>query len=44
MEAFISGTEPTEYCAKAIGNEAIDKGKARKNSSWWNDLKRWWNN
>jgi membrane peptidoglycan carboxypeptidase len=42
MEAFISGTEPTEYCAKAIGNKAIDKGKARKNSSWWSDLQRWW--
>ncbi|CAK4847625.1 unnamed protein product [Aphanomyces euteiches] len=44
MEAFVAGTEPTEYCAKAKGNEPVDKGNDHKNSSWWNDLKSWWNN
>jgi 1A family penicillin-binding protein len=43
MESFVLGTEPTEYCAKATGNEPADKGKDHKNSSWWNDLKSWWN-
>lgn len=42
MEAFVAGTEPTEYCAKAIGNEPKNKGKDSKNSSWWSDLKHWW--
>jgi 1A family penicillin-binding protein len=39
LESFIAGTEPTEYCAKSAGDS---KGKQKKNSSWWNDLKRWW--
>lgn len=43
MEAFVIGTEPTEYCAKAIGNEPANRGKEQKNSSWWSDLKHWWN-
>jgi membrane carboxypeptidase/penicillin-binding protein len=42
LEAFISGTEPTEYCAKAISEEPNNAGKDKKNSSWWSDLKRWW--
>ena len=42
MEAFVAGTEPTEYCAKAIGNEPDNKAKDSKNSSWWSDLKHWW--
>ena len=42
MEAFVIGTEPTEYCAKAIGNEPNNKAKDSKNSSWWSDLKHWW--
>jgi membrane carboxypeptidase/penicillin-binding protein len=40
LESFIAGTEPTEYCAKATGDS---KEKEKKNSSWWSDLKRWWN-
>jgi 1A family penicillin-binding protein len=40
LESFIAGTEPTEYCAKASAGDS--KGKEKKNSSWWSDLKRWW--
>ncbi|WP_438444863.1 transglycosylase domain-containing protein [Gorillibacterium sp. sgz5001074] len=43
MEAFVAGTEPTEYCA---GTKAAGGGKAgdkKADSSWWKDLKRWWN-
>ncbi|QGQ99237.1 penicillin-binding protein [Paenibacillus psychroresistens] len=43
MEAFVMGSEPTEYCAKAIGNEPTNKGNDHNNSSWWNNLKSWWN-
>ncbi|CAH1218475.1 Penicillin-binding protein 2D [Paenibacillus allorhizoplanae] len=47
MEAFLTGTEPTTYCTgkpanpdAAGGQKAGSKGD---NGSWWNDLKRWWN-
>ncbi|WP_159881881.1 transglycosylase domain-containing protein [Paenibacillus puerhi] len=43
MEAFVQGTEPTEYCTSEPVREAPpqpDQGKP--GGSWWNDLKRWW--
>jgi penicillin-binding protein 2D len=43
LEAFISGTEPQEYCAKAKDGASPKSGKDKKNSSWWNDFKRWLN-
>ncbi|MDB5052870.1 MAG: carboxypeptidase [Bacilli bacterium] len=43
LEAFVQGTEPTEYCAKAKDGTSKTPDTAKKNSSWWNDLKRWWN-
>ncbi|NEW07589.1 PBP1A family penicillin-binding protein [Paenibacillus sp. SYP-B3998] len=47
MEAFLTGTEPTAYCTDKQANEIKKdpkKGTPKgKNSSWWNDLKRWWN-
>ncbi|UJF36523.1 PBP1A family penicillin-binding protein [Paenibacillus hexagrammi] len=47
MEAFLSGTEPTTYCtgkpAKETPSSSPQPGVEEKNSSWWNDLKRWWN-
>ncbi|RAU97886.1 transglycosylase domain-containing protein [Paenibacillus sp. YN15] len=44
MEAFVEGTEPTEYCAPApnADNGKAEEGK-KQESSWWKDLKRWWN-
>lgn len=44
MEAFVEGTEPTEYCAPAknAASEKEAEGKKQDNS-WWKDLKRWWN-
>ncbi|WNQ11056.1 PBP1A family penicillin-binding protein [Paenibacillus aurantius] len=41
LQAFVQGTEPTEYCSGGSGTGAQDKG--RENKSWWDDLKRWWN-
>jgi 1A family penicillin-binding protein len=46
MEAFIKGTEPTTACTDrgvTGGGKTDDKLKRGENSSWWNDLKRWWN-
>jgi 1A family penicillin-binding protein len=46
LEAFVKGTEPTEYCTEHGAGNAKD-GKTPdvqdKNRSWWQDLKRWWN-
>ncbi|MFC0215490.1 transglycosylase domain-containing protein [Paenibacillus chartarius] len=46
LEAFVKGTEPVEACTNrgAPANEKQEeKLKRGQNSSWWNDLKRWWN-
>ncbi|WP_082053654.1 transglycosylase domain-containing protein [Gordoniibacillus kamchatkensis] len=44
LEAFVKGTEPTVACTNRSGDsKANDKLKRGENSSWWNDLKRWWN-
>ena len=47
MEAFLAGTEPTTYCTgKPANPDATGGQKAGSkgdNGSWWNDLKRWWN-
>lgn len=43
-EVFVKGTEPTEYCSEhgsAPANE--EKAAPKKSGSWWDDLKRWWN-
>jgi len=46
MEAFLSGTEPTEICGAAEENvtEGSDHEDSQKKGrqSWWNHLKRWW--
>lgn len=45
MEVFVEGTEPLEYCAPAQSAQQpddADPGK-KSESSWWRDLKRWWN-
>lgn len=42
-EVFVKGTEPTDYCSEH-GNAPPSDGKnEQKKGSWWNDLKRWWN-
>ncbi|GIP40310.1 penicillin-binding protein 2D [Paenibacillus sp. J31TS4] len=43
LEAFISGTEPTTYCAETttVGQPKPDASGGTR--SWWDDLKRWWN-
>jgi len=47
MEAFLSGTEPTAYCTDKPAKptpQGDTKGTTKgQNGSWWNDLKRWWN-
>jgi membrane peptidoglycan carboxypeptidase len=46
-EAFLTGTEPTEYCteksAKGDKNNPQPSTQKGKNGSWWEDLRRWWN-
>ncbi|AFC33768.1 penicillin-binding protein [Paenibacillus mucilaginosus 3016] len=43
LEAFIQGTEPTEYCTEQPAKSDAAKPDARKeNGTWWQDLKRWW--
>lgn len=41
LEAFVSGTEPTEYCTAAPNLPAPSPSPGK--SSWWSDFKRWWN-
>lgn len=43
VEVFVKGTEPTEYCSDQGTAPTVDDKAAQKKSSWWNDLKRWWN-
>ncbi|MEW9699235.1 transglycosylase domain-containing protein [Paenibacillus sp. SI8] len=47
METFLAGTEPTTYCTSKPAKEPPNgdkKGTPKgQNGSWWNDLKRWWN-
>jgi 1A family penicillin-binding protein len=43
IETFIAGTEPTDYCVDLPKKDAPQPGKAKNNGSWWEDLKRWWN-
>ncbi|MVP02537.1 transglycosylase domain-containing protein [Paenibacillus lutrae] len=40
VEAFLTGTEPKEYCTN---RSSRDKGFGSGARSWWNDVKRWWN-
>lgn len=43
MEAFVQGTEPTEYCTEQPPKKDADNsGKSKGNGTWWEDLKRWW--
>ncbi|MEV5026359.1 transglycosylase domain-containing protein [Paenibacillus sp. LPE1-1-1.1] len=46
LEAFLSGTEPTEVCGEPAAAGEGGAGKDGKNGagkgSWWSDLKRWW--
>jgi 1A family penicillin-binding protein len=51
LETFISGTEPTEYCAQhgtdphpAADGVQSNADPAKENHSLWNDIKRWWLN
>lgn len=44
MEAFVEGTEPTEYCTPAQKTTSPKEAEGKKqDGSWWKDLKRWWN-
>jgi len=48
LETFIAGTEPKEYCTEhgeaVKGWEENENGRGSNiNRSWWEDLKRWWN-
>lgn len=43
MEAFVEGTEPTEYCAESGAAPASPGGSKKADTTWWSDLKRWWN-
>ncbi|MDF2926021.1 MAG: penicillin-binding protein [Paenibacillaceae bacterium] len=44
METFVQGTEPTEYCVDAGLLQQSESGEQKKaESTWWKDLKRWWN-
>jgi membrane peptidoglycan carboxypeptidase len=44
LEAFVAGTEPTEYCADVPGGSKMQQGKLpHGRSTWWDDFKRWWN-
>ncbi|MEF3311783.1 PBP1A family penicillin-binding protein [Paenibacillus sp. GYB004] len=45
IEVFVKGTEPTEYCSDqgtAVPSDGKDAPK-KTGRSWWDDLKRWWN-
>lgn len=42
-EVFVKGTEPTEYCSEHGSAPVNDKNAPKKGGSWWDDLKRWWN-
>lgn len=44
LEAFVKGTEPTEYCLVHRGDESKpEEPKDNKaHRSWWQNLKRWW--
>ncbi|GAA3410133.1 transglycosylase domain-containing protein [Paenibacillus hodogayensis] len=43
-EVFVKGTEPTEYCSEHGSAPPADgKAEPKKSGSWWDDLKRWWN-
>ncbi|MDP5274671.1 transglycosylase domain-containing protein [Chengkuizengella axinellae] len=48
LETFAKGTEPTQYCSVHLNHdddpEPIQKEAETEESSWWGDLKRWWNN
>ena len=41
-EAFVKGTEPTEICVNPSGSGVKPPVPSTKRS-WWEDLKRWWN-
>ncbi|MEF3303256.1 transglycosylase domain-containing protein [Paenibacillus sp. GYB003] len=43
VEAFVKGTEPTEYCSEHGSAPDTGKPAPKKGGSWWEDLKRWWN-
>jgi penicillin-binding protein 2D len=44
METFVEGTEPTEYCAASTSPKQDNTSTQKKtDTSWWKDLKRWWN-
>jgi 1A family penicillin-binding protein len=48
VEAFMEGTEPTAYCSEngntTGANKTMPVTPKGKNGTWWEDLKRWWNN
>ncbi|WP_425436335.1 transglycosylase domain-containing protein [Paenibacillus rigui] len=43
LEAFVQGTEPTEYCTEQPAKDNAAPSKPKGNGTWWQDLKRWWN-
>ncbi|GIP36550.1 transglycosylase domain-containing protein [Paenibacillus sp. J2TS4] len=43
LEVFVQGTEPVEYCAESKTDSTQQPQPATSNQSWWDHLKRWWN-
>ncbi|WP_091174042.1 PBP1A family penicillin-binding protein [Paenibacillus sp. 1_12] len=43
LEAFVQGTEPTTYCTEQPAKKDGGAPAKPKGRSWWEDLKRWWN-
>jgi 1A family penicillin-binding protein len=46
LESFVKGTEPIEFCSLHGGPaplEEVEPLEPVQNGSWWQDLKRWWN-
>lgn len=43
LEAFVQGTEPTEYCTAEPAKNSDKPSAPKGNGTWWQDLKRWWN-
>jgi 1A family penicillin-binding protein len=47
LEHFVKGTEPTEYCTQHQSfietEEVVPLLEEPQHDSWWQDVKRWWN-
>ncbi len=48
LEVFVKGTEPDQYCSAHGGTkpqsaDTPEPGAKHQENSWWEDLKKWWN-